>query len=203
MPNWCNNVLELAHKNPKMLDKARKAFKRGKLLDTFVPVPKELRETVAGRVGSDEDYAQQLLAFKRELNVKFFGAADWYDWCVTNWGTKWDVGGDDYNSPEVEDGRLTLSFDSAWAPPCGAYEALTELGFSVRAYYYESGMCFCGMWEDGNDDYYELNDMNSQEVADTIPTMLDEMFGISECIAEYEEENQEIDLDNGLSATNE
>ena len=126
MPNWCNNVLELAHKNPKMLDKARKAFKRGKLLDTFVPVPKELRETVAGRVGSDEDYAQQLLAFKRELNVKFFGAADWYDWCVSNWGTKWDIGADGYEVA-IEDGRLTLSFDSAWAPPLGAYEKLTEL----------------------------------------------------------------------------
>jgi hypothetical protein len=52
--------------------------------------------------------------------------------------------------------------------------------------------------------------MNSEEVAETIPSVLDEMFGISECIAEYEEENdedyeenQEIDLDNGLSATNE
>jgi hypothetical protein len=32
---------------------------------------------------------------------------------------------------------------------------------------------------------------------------LDDYFGISEEMAQYEEENQEIDLDGGLSATNE
>ena len=69
--------------------------------------------------------------------------------------------------------------------------------------YYEPGMAFAGIWEDGNDDYYEYGDMNSTEVADTLPAELDEAFCISESMAEYEEENQEIDLDGGLSATNE
>jgi hypothetical protein len=46
--------------------------------------------------------------------------------------------------------------------------------------------------------------MNSDQVAEELPSELDEMFCISEQIAEYEEEeNQEIDLDGGLSAINE
>ena len=60
-----------------------------------------------------------------------------------------------------------------------------------------------------NDDYYEYSDMNSQEVSDTLPTELDEAFCISESMAEWEaenaedEENIDIDLDGGVSATNE
>jgi hypothetical protein len=191
MPNWCNNVVELAHEDPAMLERARVAFKDGRLLDEFIPVPKELQDTVAGRVGGDEEYAQQLLAFKRELNVKFFGAADWYDWCVAKWGTKWDVGGDDYNTPEVENGQLTLSFDSAWSPPIGAYEKLCDLGFSVRGYYYESGMAFCGVWDDGFDDFYEIGGQTWEQVRDEIPEALDEMFCISENIQEWAAEKEE------------
>jgi hypothetical protein len=88
-------------------------------------------------------------------------------------------------------------------------ERLTEMGFGVKLYYYEPGMCFAGIWEDGNDDYYEYGDMSSDEVAETLPAELDEMFCISESMAEWEAENAEndenidIDLDGGLSATNE
>jgi hypothetical protein len=83
-------------------------------------------------------------------------------------------------------------------------DKLVDLGFSVRLYYYEPGMAFAGIYEDGSDDYYDYGGMNSDQVAEELPTALDEMFGISESIAEYEqEENQEIDLDGGLSAVNE
>jgi hypothetical protein len=41
-------------------------------------------------------------------------------------------------------------------------------------------------------------------VRENIPKVLDEMFGISDDKAEYEDdENQEIDLDGGVSAINE
>jgi hypothetical protein len=70
--------------------------------------------------------------------------------------------------------------------------------------YYEGGMAFAGIWEDGEDDYYEYGGMNSDEIAKTLPPELDEAFCISEQVAEWEaEENLDIDLDGGLSATNE
>ena len=64
-------------------------------------------------------------------------------------------------------------------------------------------MCFAGVWEDGVDDYYDLSGLDSEGVKEELPAVLDEMFCISEYMAEWEEENQEIDLDGGLSAINE
>jgi hypothetical protein len=190
MPNWCNNVVELAHEDPAMLERARDALNRGEFLQEFIPVPQELKDTVAGRVGGNEEYAQRLQEFKEKLNLEFFGYANWYDYCVNEWGTKWDVGGDGMTC-EIEDGRISTSFDSAWSPPIQAYEKLVDLGFSVRAYYYEGGMCFAGIWEDFNDDYYDLSGLDSEAVKDQLPSALDEMFCISEYMAEWEAENAE------------
>jgi hypothetical protein len=204
MPNWCNNTLELQHEDPAMIARAKQAFAEGKLLNEFCPVPESL-QIVAGRVGDDSDPKQVELEAAQASNLATHGYKDWYDYCVNEWGTKWDVGGDDYNEPQQDSpNKITMSFDSAWAPPCAAYEKMLDLGFSIRAYYYEPGMCFAGIWEDGDDDFYEIGGMNSEQVKEELPEVLDEMFAISEMIAEYEEEeNQEIDLDGGLSAVNE
>ena len=194
MPNWCNNVVELAHEDPAMLERAKDALNRGEFLNEFIPVPDDLR-IVAGRVGADEDQKQKDLVAQEEVNVAKHGYRNWYDYCVNEWGTKWDVGGDGMTC-EIENGRISTSFDSAWAPPLAAYEKLTDLGFSVRAYYYEGGMCFAGVWEDFNDDYYDLSGMDSAAVAEQLPTVLDEMFCISESMADWEEENQEEEEEN-------
>ena len=187
MPNWCNNVVELAHEDPQMIARARDAFNRGELLQEFCPVPEDLK-IVAGMVGEKGSPEQEDLEAKEKINEERYGYSNWYDYCVNEWGTKWDVGGDSaWGDPaEIqEDGRLTLSFDSAWAPPTAAYDKLLDLGFSVRGYYYESGMCFCGVYDDGYDDYFEIGDMSWEQVKDEIPEALDEMFGISETMAEY------------------
>ena len=203
MPNWCNNTVELYHEDPAMLERVRTAFKDGRLLDEFIPVPDALR-IVAGCVGDANDPEQKKLVEQTEANLEKYGYGNWYDFCVNEWGTKWDIGGDDLGPAQDIPGGLMLTFDSAWAPPTGAYEKLEDLGFSIRAMYYEPGMCFAGIWENGNDDYYEYGDMSSEQIAEELPVELDEAFCISESVAEYEEEeNQEIDLDGGISAVNE
>lgn len=201
MPNWCNNVIELGHEDPAMLERAKAALNRGEFLQEFIPVPESL-QIVAGRVGDDTDPKQIALEAAEKSNLEKYGYATWYDFCVSEWGTKWDVGGDGMTC-DIENGRISTSFDSAWSPPTNAYEKLVDLGFSVRAYYYEPGMAFAGIWEDGDDDFYELGGMDSASVQEELPAVLDEMFCISESMAEWEEENQEIDLDGGLSAVNE
>ena len=199
MPNWCNNVVELSHENPEMMARAVKSFNDGSFLNEFIPVPTDLNIT-AGR--ESDETAQKALEEKEKANQEKYGYSNWYDYCVNEWGTKWDI--EPYEPVTIqEDGRLTMSFDSAWSPPTQAYEKLLDLGFSLRAYYYESGMSFCGIWEDGCDDYYEISGETADEVAEMLPEVLDEMFCISENIREWEEENQEIDLDGGLSAINE
>jgi len=66
---------------------------------------------------------------------------------------------------------------------------LVEQGYTVRAYYYEPGMCFAGVWDNGCDDCYS-DWGDSQGAKDTLPEDLDEFFAISESLAEYEEEER-------------
>ena len=196
MPNWCNNTVEISHTDRSKMEALVAAVNEGKFCNHVIPVPEDLH-IVAGRVGDDTDPKQIELEAQEKLNEEKYGYGDWYDFCVARWGTKWDV--DAYNPIELDsewdkNNKITTGFDSAWSPPLGVYEALVEQGFSVRAYYYESGMCFAGIWEDGIDDFYDMSDCrDSTEVADTLPIVLDEMFCISEGIAEWEEDNAEED----------
>jgi hypothetical protein len=187
MPNWCNNVVELSHENPEMMARAVKSFNDGSFLNEFVPVPADLQIT-AGSFGDTPE--QKALELQEQANIKNHGYANWYDYCVNEWGTKWDI--EPYEPVSIdEDGRLTMSFDSAWSPPINAYEKLVDLGFSVRAYYNECGMAFAGVWEDGFDDFYEYGGYTSEQIAEELPEALDEMFGISISAAEWEAENEE------------
>ena len=187
MPNWCSNYVELTHENPDMLRRAEDAFNRGELLAEFIPVPASL-QIVAGCVGDPDE--QKKLEEATAKNIELHGYGNWYDFCVNEWGTKWDVGADGQRN-EIVGNTFNASFESAWGPPIQAYEKLEGLGFTVSAYYYEPGMAFCGVFSEGVDDYFDIGGMSSADVADLLPDVLDEMFGISENIAEWEEENEE------------
>ena len=203
MPNWCNNSVEIYHTDPAMIERVRTAFNGEGLLQEFIPVPEDLRNIVAGSVPVAEEAEHKL---KEEFNRLTYGYTNWYDFCVNEWGTKWEIGADGNPAQDIP-GGLMLGFESAWSPPIAAYEKLTEMGFRIRAMYYEPGMAFAGIWEDGSDDYYEYGDLDSKGIAEELPEELDEAFGISESAAEWEaenaEENIDIDLDGGVSAVNE
>lgn len=188
MPNWCNNSLTLAHDDPAMIRRAAQALERGELLEEFIPIPQELK-IVAGCVSDEAEQAKLEADTKR--NLEQFGYGNWYDYCCGEWGTKWDVGEQGCTDVHPNETMLNTHFDSAWSPPIAAYEKLMEMGFTVNAMYYESGMCFAGAWEDGVDDYYDLSEMNSADVIDALPSYIDEAFCISESMQEYEAENEE------------
>jgi hypothetical protein len=192
MPNWCNNTLNLRHADPAMIERAKTAFADGRFLDEFIPVPEALKIT-AGFLGDADE--QKKLEEQQEINRKTHGYTNWYEFCIGTWGTKWDVGGSDGYVVEQDANGVVFNFDSAWAPPTGAYEHLMEQGFEIIAYYYEPGMAFAGKWENGDDDYYEYGGMTSDQIADELPDDLDETFGISESVAEYEAEQEEEDYD--------
>ena len=203
MPNWCNNSVEIYHTDPAMIERVREAFNKGALLQEFIPVPESLH-IVAGSVPVAEEAEHKA---KEQANRETHGYTNWYDYCVNEWGTKWDIGADGNPAQDIP-GGLMLGFESAWSPPIGAYEKLTEQGFRIRAMYYEPGMAFAGVWEEGHDDYYDYGGLDSAGIADTLPVELDEAFGISESAAEWEaenaeEENQEIELNHGIDSINE
>jgi hypothetical protein len=189
MPNWCNNSVEIYHDDPKMIERVRTAFNGDGLLQEFIPVPQALRDTVSGSMGEDQREAHEA---QQKANLEQYGYNDWYSFCVNEWGTKWDIGADGNPAQDIP-GGLMLGFDSAWAPPCAAYEKLQAMGFRITAMYYEPGMAFAGVWDNGDDDYYEYGGMDSKEIADTLPAELDEAFGISESVAEWEAENKETE----------
>jgi hypothetical protein len=187
MPNWCNNNLVLEHDDPAMITRAYDALERCEFLQEFIPVPKDLTETVSGFVGEDKQAAHEA---QMNANRANHGYKDWYDFCVGEWGTKWDVGGQGQSDIHPDGRMLHTSFDSAWSPPVNAYAKLEALGFRVEAQFYESGMAFAGTYSDGNCDDFSLEDMSADDIERDYPE-LDECFGISESIREYEAENEE------------
>jgi hypothetical protein len=160
------------------------------LLQFMFPMPQELKNTTAD--GSDN----------KEM-IKKYGYSDWYGWACDNWSTKWDIsefyGVDRQYHSEQNEGESTISFafSSAWSPPTGAYENFlaNHEECTLKAYYYEGGCDFMGVWDNGDDRCYTISDTapegSKDEFWDTEEgEMLDEMFGITEPMAEYEAEQE-------------
>ena len=179
MPNWCNNIMTISHDDPAMMEKALEAWNSGKFLQTMIPCPQPLIDTVSGSVGRIGDdplvnYRVELHETQMALNEKHFGHKDWYSWCVANWGTKWDIEGE---KVELHGNIFTVQFDSAWSPPTGAYDKLSDMGYQIKAYYYEPGCDFCGEWINGEEETFSIRNA---------PKRIDEMFCISEWLEEIE-----------------
>ena len=177
MPNWCLNSLRLAHDNPEMIERAVRAAGEGRLLSEFVPCPQALLDTE--EIRTFDPVARDEIDAKREANIAEYGYASWYDWCIANWDTKWDV---DCHAVKREDANNAfMAFDSAWRPPIAFYEQLEQLGFIVEAYWYEPGMMFCGLREDCVDNHYDIHG-DSEWVVNNIPEELNKAMSRSSLV---------------------
>lgn len=195
MPNWCSNSMVVRHSDPKQLTRFRTAFEAGSLLNEFVPCPKELTDTVAGSFGDEEKQAE--LETRQAENLKKFGYPTWYEFCVNEWGTKWDVGGTEHIVESIDDGvpGFRVYFDSAWSPPVAFYDRLSEQGFSISATYYEPGVGFVGEYStDGGNDCYEF-EYSIESIRENVPTHLDEEYGITESIEQDFVDDQDLEDD--------
>ena len=112
----------------------------------------------------------------------------WYEWSINNWGCKWNCDANDWQ--RIDENTISFWFDSPWGPPIQAYQQLEQLGFEVRAYYNEPGMGFTGMYE-GSDEFYDYSGMDADEAEEYIPETLNEMYGITDSMREWEDENEE------------
>jgi hypothetical protein len=182
MPNWCNNSITIKGSTETiktLWEDANREGEDGGLLNAMVPMPVELRDTTKGSNGD---------------------AVNWYDWCVSNWGTKWDVSLEGLEFTDNGDGTATIEgyFDSAWAPPIDAYNTFCEDmdGVYLEAYYEEGGMCFVGYWDsEGADDHYEYDGATSDTVRNMIPEYLVDYYALDERLDEYEQMEAEEEED--------
>ena len=194
MPNYCNNVVEI--RGPVQVVKAlvdhRLDFMK------IYPYPKDL-DIVAGRSGADDSPEQIQLVAAEKSNLKKYGYKNWYDWCVSEWGTKWNAGGSDNADMQIdwdEDGDDSIAlfqFDTAWAPALGVLQKLMDdhPELSIECRYHEPGVGFMGVWTDGHDRCYD----NIEGSKDTFwqsddGRLLDETFDIVESMQEWEADQE-------------
>lgn len=126
MPNWCYNALSVdaTTEGGKILVEAfRPKYKddRGQLyarpmMDLY-PFPPELDITARPVPDAELDAIYK-------ANQEKFGASNWYDWCIKNWGTKWDCSVMDMDEDDPEDVRIY--FDTAWSPPTDFFKWFAE-----------------------------------------------------------------------------
>lgn len=187
MPNWCDNQITITGPSS-VIDKIEKivreddSHENNGLLNFFRPMPKELEGTTSP--GSSADKPQPMIE----------GFDNWYDWRCENWGTKWEVC--EFYGVDRQGDTISFAFSSAWAPPIPAYQTFLmnmseqKQDVSLKAYYYEGGCDFMGCWDNGDDDCYAPSELKSTDDwwNDGIGYELDEMFNITESMAEYEAE---------------
>jgi hypothetical protein len=56
-----------------------------------------------------------------------FGSDNWYTWANNNWGTKWDIDGDDGIVNDLDTHNCSLTFSTAWSPPEPIINKLREM----------------------------------------------------------------------------
>ena len=84
----------------------------------------------------EEQLLEFLCPFTAETNHQYD-----YDWCVENWGTKWDIF--DVDVISLVDNELEMCFTTAWSPPVKAVKHGAErYGFDFELTYKEEGMMF-------------------------------------------------------------
>lgn len=145
MPNWCSNSITISGPTLKIKAIYDKAMdNESGLLEAICPSPADMFH---GNLGEKE---------RQECIEK--GIPNWYDWCVENWGTKWDVSLEgEFTDNGDGTAEITGWFDSAWSPPIQAYNTFLEENedCSITASYDEPGMDFAGTYDNGDDEYLE------------------------------------------------
>ena len=115
MPNWVSTTLTVRGSEEE-IKRFKDGIKDSKILESYVPCPTELHETVAGYVGDNkaEEHRKQ-----QESNIAKYGHKDWYDWAYHNWGTKWADCDTEISEPMAfSDGswEVQARYMTAWGP---------------------------------------------------------------------------------------
>ena len=145
MPNWCSNEVQIDGSKEDIAKFKEECFTdhKGESVLDFSKILPEPDYDKPKKDGTHNDGVQT------ELHSVM---PDWWTWRNDNWGTKWNLvpthDGDLTAYLTVEDGEdfIQLEFDTAWSPPNGIYEAITEKyqDLSINWFYREDGVQMAG-----------------------------------------------------------
>jgi len=175
MPNWCMNSLTVSHTDKDMVQKFADAWNSGSRCQQFIPMPEGEDSTMSGQR-------------RGATLVEMLVVIDWYSWNISNWGTKWDFGKEEYeDAAEVNQNKdkyeVCVGLNTDPSPPIDFYNHLVKLGYNVHASYFEPGMGFCGIYHDGYDNYIDYGDDK-----DSIPVGVWNDFGLDDFFEMMEED---------------
>jgi hypothetical protein len=166
MPNWCDNSVTIKHEDKTKID----------------VIEMELMKWDNGKGDCQLFNTLRPRPADKEEN--------WYDWNIQNWGTKWDASIIDWNRDD--DNAITVYYETAWSPPTQLYYHLIEEEFEVYALYHEGGMGFAGVFDNGNDDYFEY-DISDLESIEQLPEDLIEFGNLRQHHEDWVENQEEED----------
>ena len=148
MPNWCDNylIVNLSSYNNNCTNEDIDNFYNENLqkfgddvydldFNCCVPMPEEIKNSESPSNLDEEK--------KKELIDKY-GADNWYDWSINNWGTKWNT--KDIYCDRESNGSLTYNFTTPWGPPDKWLLAIINKypDLEIKLTYEEAGMDFGG-----------------------------------------------------------
>lgn len=123
------------------------------------------------------DYGRRMVQ-----NLIDYGCTDWYDWNVSNWGTKWNACYVEMRCDSADE--LGYYFETAWSAPSGVYEKLADLfpNLQIHVDYADEDLGNnCGTF-DMSDGYLDMDYVDTLEFACGVWG-----YDIDEIRAEYEE----------------
>ena len=141
MPNWCDNWLHVSGEKNEIDRFVETGMKDGIWrLSHYLPMPDELKDSVSPSPDREELVAR-------------YGASNWYDWNMRNYGCKWDCE-TEVVQRNADGTEADLGFDSPWSPPIEFLKNVQRMfpKLDFRLAYMEIGNWFAGVAETQRDD---------------------------------------------------
>ena len=177
MPNHCYTRISISNPTKKQKEILKQIKLDGGLCRYYVPFPEELNGISNGSTTIDgksvrhwrEIDGENVAVSEKELKQleEKYGATNWYDWCLNNWGTKWGC----YEFGIDDD---VIQFTSAWSPigdniiqmfaqdfPSFHYEYEEEQGWGAEFDYEESECIFSNKYD--TPQWEEIEDVDVKE----------------------------------------
>jgi len=165
MPNWCDNKMHLDFRNK---DEAIRFLNK-----------LQLNPTGSVETFSDiEGFHEKLIGIEPE-EPKWFADKSrrdwWYKWREFHWGCKWDI-----DSMTIEyngDCAVYSSYWTPWTPNITAIDRVfVDYDCKAQLMYWEAGMCFAGIYFNGEDFYANevpynqgMAILHKRDIADVYP----------------------------------